>query len=267
MREMLNKREGGPLLISENPLIYSVYKERNESPKRILGKGLEIVAEREVERRYLPARLVSPKELYGMPGAFARTIEQKYVWAAKSEKKKDQKKLVRFRLRKTHMLSRGGKVEKEEAFRIAYKRKSKKNPNARFEVQRVIRDDPETYDEQRAFLRLWQQGETPGSMTRFYIPHTFVRVVKEDGRLVKKICNCQIHYEIRRTPQHLLGFVRIEIEFQSDDDEEYARKNKRVLPDWIGEDVTDDKRYKSAALQSDGLPEEAKQLMLELGAR
>lgn len=48
----------------------------------------------------------------------------------------------------------------------------------------------------------------------------------------------------------LEGLVLVEVEFGSDDEVEAFRP-----PGWFGDEVTDDPRYRSAALACDGLPE------------
>jgi len=46
------------------------------------------------------------------------------------------------------------------------------------------------------------------------------------------------------------GLVTAEIEFESEDDADAFEP-----PDWLGEDVTDDDRYKNESLATDGLPD------------
>lgn len=249
--------------INEYSLLQSVYRERKNSPQRESPQNTGIAKEREVERRYLPARLLSEKEILSLPGAYARRIAQRYVWA-----ETEKGKIVRFRLRKTDIVHGNDKNTHESLYRIAFKRKSKKNSNARFEVQKAIpARDPKARDEQQEFLELWEKGVNAGVMTRFYIPHTFTRLVLEDGKRVEKKCTCEIHYEVRHEPPDVKGFVRIEVEFESDEDEAYAHDNQSALPDWIGEDVTDNRLYKSASLQAYGLPSKAKTLMAKLAKK
>lgn len=189
--------------------------------------------EYEVERRFKPARILSDQELLELSKNHHLDIEQAYIFASTSDGEK-----------KTSRLRRTSSKAEDTLLRIAHKAKTKTNTAARDEYQIKFPTDDERAQE---FERLWKQHVWEVlRKTRYYIEHTL-----PNGS------SCEIHYDVHSS-RRLDGFVRIEVEFKSDADEAYVRDWKGVgslLPDWIGKDVTNDKRYGSKALCKDGNPE------------
>ncbi len=219
------KKEG-----KEGPPTIEIAKSRLLTELFSMQKGAE-GHEYEVERRYKPKRLLSREELMQFSNGRHRKIEQCYVFVSDAQ---NQKKTVR--LRRTSPEPEG------ELLRIAHKAKVEHNPAARDEYQIKFSKDDERAAE---FETLWKQHTWEVmTKTRFYISYLL-----PTGRV------CEIHYDIHEGGA-LDGFVRIEVEFKNDADEAVVREwqGSPVLPDWIREDVTRDKRYGSKALSRDGKP-------------
>jgi len=227
------KNPDGKIEVAKSALLTALFK---------IPKGAE-GHEYEVERRFKPARLLSEEELLLKSKGQFRDIEQAYIFVSTANGKE---KTVR--LRRTSPEAEG------QLLRIAHKAKTAQNPTGRDEYQIKF---PETDAREDEFEKLWKQ-HTWKTLTkrRFYIDHTIKDCIFPDGK--KKDIQCEIHYDIHSGGQ-LHGFVRIEVEFKNDEDEAYVRDWKgeeSLLPDWVGEDVTGDKRYVSKALCRDGKPEE-----------
>ena len=227
----LEKREG-KIEIAKSALLTELFA---------IQKSTEGQHEYEVERRYKPAHLLSEAELLEKSKGYFRDIKQAYIFASTADGKE---KTVR--LRRTSPESEG------ILLRVAHKAKVKQNPAARDEYQiQLTETDPRAEE----FEKLWKQHRWEVlDKKRFYIPHTIERTLPDGTR---EDIECEIHYDVHHGGR-LDGFVRIEVEFRSDDDEKYVRDWKgqgSLLPDWIWEDVTNDKRYGSKALCRDGKPE------------
>ena len=226
----LEHAERAELLIDKSPLLRNVYE------------GKEGVHEEyELERRYLPTRLLSERELAKYKKL---EIEQTYIFAQDVKGKERT-----FRLRRTWEES-GGKHE-GLLLRVAHKAKIADSDARNERQQRFSEFSPEA-DE---FRRLWARREwEPLRKRRYYIP-----LPLPNGS------ECEIHYDVHPF-WPLEGFVRIEIEFRNAGDERYVRKNGRdgILPDWIGEDVTKDEHYGGKALAKDGMPPGSEELMEKL---
>ena len=267
------KRE--QLTIETSPLLLTVFTANEKDKKKkeadvphISDKNFEHV--REVERRYLPSSedgildesgAVDDKRVSALPGISGkRQIAQVYVYAHPQERNKDDKP-IRFRLRRARLYDAEGNFVREEC-RIACKTHAKGNDNARIETQVIIDPTDEAFSKQKAeFDILWEQGlagqrhdgrePQPGSFERWYVRHRLPIKDKEKEHW------CEIHVERRKAPPvELEGMVRIEIEFESDADEQFAKRNPSVLPSWIGKDVTGKDEYKSASLLKNGPPKE-----------
>ena len=198
----------------------------------IEGNG-EVLKEYELERRFLPARRLTKKELAGLE---TRLITQKYVTLTDANGEP-----VTFRLRITW--------NKEEGLLYRIARKTPKGDLFGKE-ERQIRfvpqdDDPRTQEHKK----LWELSTSRViERQRYYLPHT----LPNGG-------TCEIHYEVWVGGKED-GFVRIEIEFNNDEDEKYYEQHageKGLLPDWIGEDVTFESEFLAKNITKHGLPKRA----------
>jgi CYTH domain-containing protein len=226
--ERFNKKIEGPkepLRIKEWGLLRSVSQG---------GEGVE--KQYELERRYLPKRLLSPEELAKYQ---TLEIEQVYVGALNAEGQERN-----FRLRRTWNEKDGIML------RLARKRKVEGHPHARNESQKAF---SENAPEAAQFNQLWARRKWDSvRKRRHYIPFGL-----PNGR------KAEIHYDIH--PFYPLeGLVRIEIEFERPEDEAYVVQHAECLPEWIGRDVTNDKAYGGTALAREGMPQGAQEIMEEL---
>lgn len=205
------------------------------------GNG-EVMEEYELERRFLPNRLLTKKELAAYEH---RMITQVYVTLPDADKVD-----TTFRLRITNHKDEG------QLYRVARKTRT---GDSFGKTERQIRfmptiEDPRTEEHQK----LWKLGESQSRVIqreRYYIPHTL-----PNGSI------CEIHYE-QWTNGKEKGFVRVEIEFRNDEDEQYYSEHandKGILPDWIGTDVTFDSEYLAKNITKHGLPKEAFKHMKKL---
>jgi len=200
------------------------------------GKDKGVEEQYELERRYLPARFLSQEKLSQYQ---TLDIEQAYISALN---KKGEERT--FRLRRTWNKKDGIML------RVARKRKVAGYPRARNESQKAFSEDA---PEAKEFKQLWAQKKwEPLRKRRYYIPLK----LPNGGK-------AEIHYDVH--PFYPLeGLVRIEIEFESAEDEMYVLEHPKVLPNWIGEDVTENGHYGGKALAKDGMPPSAGKLMREL---
>ena len=213
--------------IEKWPLLAAVFKE----------EGVE--KEFECERRYLPKSLLSKEELGTFSQGQSREIEQCYVQAEDAESSRHT-----FRLRRTVQ-----KSEEGELLRIARKTKV---PDSEGKTEVQLKFSP-TDSRAEEFERLWKKHEWHAfHKTRYYIQHAL-----PNGH------TCEIHYDVHHGGE-LDEFVRIEVEFKNDADAAYAASyhgSQPVLPEWIGQDVTGDKRYSSKSLAKGGLSKETVERM------
>lgn len=218
-------------------------KEKKEAPpsidrfptlKSVLEGGEDVMEEYELERRFLPTRLLTKQELAGL---HRRHIAQKFVTVL------DEKgEPVTFRLRVTRSSGEEGLL-----YRIARKEHAGASFGKRERQVQIkpLEGDPRT----KEFLTLWHRDDTRTiERDRYYLPYVFPNGIE-----------CEIHYE-RWIGGKDDGFARIEIEFtgdKSDEDEAWYSAHKDepgILPDWIGEDVTDNPAYRVKNIIKDGLP-------------
>jgi hypothetical protein len=226
------------LTIAQSPLLGSLY-------------GPEAAEEREAECRFTLARPPAKEEL---AGCRVEKIEQVYVFAA--DEKNDR---LRFRLRtassddveKVSVVHKR-RVRPERDEKTAGGPERKPGPIVSQERSRTFqRDDPSTAQSVEEFDKLSASSVEPGwepiVKTRYILQYTL-----PNGH------RCEIHYDEHHG--HLEDFGRIEIEFEDPEDGMYVRKmcangrKNEVLPDWIGNDVTDDKKYGSSDLAQYGVP-------------
>lgn len=200
-------------------------------------KEREVIEEYELERRYTLGRALTAKALAKLE---TRHILQRFV-TLKDKKGKE----ITYRLRITD-------GEEGRKYRIARKERvgalfGKKERQIQFTPNP---DDPRTKEHET----LWKLSDSRViERQRYYLDH----LLYTDRRSGEEHF-CTIHYEIwKGGPED--GFVRIEVEFKDDPDELYYEKNgaRKLLPDWIGEDVTDDPRYRAKNITAVGLPKEA----------
>lgn len=211
---------------SDYPLAQAVLK------GEVSEEGVE--AEFECEFRYLPKQELSLEKLQELSGGHKRKIEQCYI-------KTDAGTV---RLRKTLHDSEEG-----EMYRIAHKHRIAESEGKTEYQMKFKPDDPRA----REFEELWKRHDwNIVEKTRYYIPWKL-----PNGNM------CEIHYDIHHDledEQGLAGFARIEVEFKSDADAAYVRGYhgyQPVLPDWIGQEVTNDKRYNGKTLAKDGLRDDS----------
>lgn len=198
--------------------------------------GDEVKYQLEIEGRFRPLRFLSIEELCKLSESSpvpVRHMEQCYVPVVDANGKKEK---VRFR--KTSPEPDGNLL------RIAHKAKIEGHPTWRGESQiNFLESDPR----RREFDQLWDKRK--GDIlekTRYYINHRL-----PNGH------DCVIHYDIH-IGGRCDGFVRIEVEFEREEDETYVRDRHwrgQVLPDWVGDDVSDIKAYHSSELAKRGPPE------------
>ena len=140
---------------------------------------------------------------------------------------------------------------KEEKNDKGKKKKGEKGAIKSLELRReLLRHDPSKTSAVEEFDTLSAipvPGWHPIEKVRYVIEH-----VLPNGH------KCRIDYEVYYG--RLKGFGRAEVEFDNPQDATYVRaahaRGEKVLPDYIGEDVTDDKRYGSASLARFGVPDE-----------
>ena len=233
--------EGEPRRIeheSQENLAYTI--ENEPLLKRLfsdeVGKeGGDLITEYEIERRYEPAKLLSADALLTLS---SRDIKQTHLNVV------DNAGTVHsVRLRETFQEGPEGTL-----FRLAKKTKKK---GARGKIEKQIRFPPADSDSRTGdFKRFWENENVRTLILekkRYYIPHQL-----PNGHM------CEIHYDVH-PGEKLGGFVRIEIEFQNDKDEQYVLENrgkKGILPSWVGKDVTEDPDYRAKALAVNGVPKE-----------
>ncbi|MBY0110762.1 hypothetical protein K2Y00_02040 [Patescibacteria group bacterium] len=201
--------------------------------RNILEGGGEVLQEYELERRFLPNRLLTKQELAALE---TRLITQKYVTLKDADGTQ-----VAFRLRITRNDTEG------LLYRIA--RKSRMGELFGKEERQIrfmpLADDPRTKEHQQ----LWNLSTSRSiQRQRYYIPHT----LPNGG-------TCEIHYEVWLGGKED-GFVRVEVEFSNDEDEKYYEahvEDPGILPDWIGEDVTFEPKFLAKSITKDGLPKKA----------
>ncbi|MBI2610815.1 hypothetical protein HYW60_02690 [Candidatus Kaiserbacteria bacterium] len=235
---LTGRREGNPgknererkLYIKDSPLLDAVYH-RDEGVER----------EAEVERRFLPKRLLSEDECMALSHGHMRGIEQAYVLAHMAGGADRT-----FRLRRTDHPAEG------RLLRVAIKKKIDGGELGKDEYQlKFSEDDPRTEE----FNRLWDARVWNAiAKTRYYIPLTL-----PNGNSV------EIHYDVHHG-EGMERVVRIEIEFHSKADETLfcSRADDSFLPDWIGKDVTADVQYSGTQIAQKGFPQEARELMAKL---
>ena len=120
---------------------------------------------------------------------------------------------------------------------------------SRAKVEKQIKFPPHDPDA-KDFAYLWKRYIKKSeviSKTRYYIHHQL-----PNGNM------CEIHYDIHHGK--FGGFVRIEVEFKgttADSDHQYVLDNgsETCFSDWVGVDVSDDKRYGGKMLAKLGVPE------------
>jgi hypothetical protein len=182
-----------------------------------------------------------------IPGTYARKIDQVNVDVYKNKKQKEDE-TVSYRLRKT--MSLWPDDFKEEMFRITLKTSvGSADIDEKEETQRQfdLLSGKTSAEDKQDFLRLFhEKGMYPNARTRIYVPHKL-----PNGNM------CEIHLETYNLPESATDVIRIEVEFASTADAEEARK-PGALPEWIGEEVTDRKEWKSKRLIKNGPPEDAK---------
>lgn len=220
------KIEKSPLRIRDEPLLSSVYE------------GDDVDSEYELERRYLPARPLSIPELEKLSKGHTLEIRQGYLEALDDANEK-----YTFRLRVTN---RSGNRE-TTLYQVARKLGIK---NSKARVEQQLKITPEDTDDAEDFGYLWNTQVDPSHViwkTRYYIPHTL-----PNGH------ECEIHYDIHHG-ERFQEFPRIEVEFKSEaanEDHQYVLDNgPAALPDWVGEDVSDDKKYGGRSLAKNGPPQ------------
>lgn len=220
--ERIGKKEES-IKSDEYPLVQAVLGGRTND------ENIEVHAEFECERKYLPARALSMEELERLSGGHKREIEQCYV-------KTDQGTV---RLRKT--IHEG---EEGELYRVAHKAKI---PDSAGKMEYQAKFPPDSTHAQE-FNALWEKHSwNIVEKTRYYIPWTL-----PNGNV------CEIHYDIHHAKEGnpLNGFVRIEVELKSDEDAVYVEGyhgHQSVLPDWIGKDVTADEMYSGKEMAKKGI--------------
>lgn len=231
MSEILNansesKEKKPEVPISNSPLLRKLFNH---------GDGVEEFYE--LERRYTPARKLRTPEILELSRGKFLDMGQVYIRTIDEQGKKR-----RARLRWT---SPG---TADQTLRLAYKTKRLEHQRGQQEYQVKF---PEGGSEEAEYDTLWLAHRYPPIYKRrYYFPYTFERPLPDGS---SKQCKAEIHYDIYKgPPKELDGYVRIEIEFDDDDDEMFARDNKKVLPDWVGEDVTDDRRYKTRQMAKTG---------------
>ncbi|MDP2648503.1 MAG: hypothetical protein Q8P19_01235 [bacterium] len=226
------------LAIEDSPLLKRVYNLESQATE-----------EPEIECRFKMAHRPSEEELAGCE---VLDMSQTYVFA--SDKKKKPR---RFRLRITaERTSDGAAVER---LSIVYKHKEegaaekrKKGKGGIVSTERMLafsRGDASWEEYASEFGRLsllTAQGWKPVEKTRYAIKHTL-----PNGH------ECTIHLDMHHG--HLEGFGRVEVEFDTPEDAQKVRemhaRGESALPDWTGEDVTDDERYGSKMLAQKGIPQ------------
>lgn len=206
---------------------------------QLLEGGGEVASGYELERRFLPgARLLTDAELAALP---MRRISQRFVTVAD-----EHGEPVTFRLRITHQ-----KGEEGLQYRIARKVPSGSS-FGKMESQIAFRPDS-TDARTKQFHELWnQQDERIIDRDRYYVEHPLGNGSR-----------CDIHYEVWKGKDDD-GFVRIEVEFRSDEDQRYFEDHPGILPDWVGKDVTFDSRYRVKSINKGGVPKEGRDLVRAL---
>lgn len=201
------------------------------------SEGVE--KEKELERRYRenPKHRLAKEQLKQYE---TRHIRQKFVTVLDANGVE-----VTFRLRITRQDGREGLL-----YRIA--RKERTGTSFEKEERQVRFTPTDTDPRTQEFLKLWRMEHTRTiERQRYYIDHTFPNT--------EPPIKCQIHYEEWLGGKEK-GFVRIEIEFNSPEDEQYYSahaKDEGILPEWIGKDVTHDESYRAKNITKHGLPKEA----------
>ena len=229
-KDKLEKKRGGePIRIAQSRLL-----------RKLLETKEGVETEHEIERRYLPAKELTEEELLELSGGIFDDIEQVYVAALDRDGDSED-----VRLRRTE------DVSEEVMLHVVWKEKVKGKTGKIEHPLEFSEDDPDA----KEFKTLWKRHwGTALNKRRFYIDHTL-----PNGNV------CHIHYDVGKGVA-FEGKVRIEIEFDTPEDEKYVADRtkggivrKGILPDWIGNDVTDDKRYNSKWLAEHGRwPDEEK---------
>lgn len=228
--EWLDKKLEKKMVRLENePLLLSVFRG---------GEGIEQEDERECRFKEAPNHKLSSKELAKYR---SREIKQTYVRAVDKNGKTHD-----FRLRWTLQYEADG-----PSIMIGIDYKSdipSEEALGRKERQLYFRlDDPRAKD----WYRLWGQsteGWNDVRKTRYFIPYTATN--KSEPR---------IHYDVFH--DELEGLRRFEVEFDNDSDAKFfklARKRDPSL-NFLGDDVTKDKRYGGKRLARYGIPKENKE--------
>lgn len=232
-RELRDKK--GNLLIADSPLLNEVFK---------LKGGEE--TEQELECRFLLARVPTEGELTEYT-----VFDIKQVYAFANDEKGENR---RFRFRTT------SQIGKKDELSVVYKNKNafdelkgKKGPLVSQEHSIAFsRSNEEESDAVREFDALSALSE-PG-----WLPIEKTRYEKEYELPLPGRKHVKIHLDMHRG--HLAGLGRVEIEFKNLEDaieiRERHGRGEKVLPDWIGEDVTDDPRYGSTLLATHGIPDD-----------
>lgn len=195
----------------------------------------DVDQEYEVERRYTWKRLLTESELAKYASVH---IEQMYI---RGEDKTEDRHS--FRLRRTWK-----EDESQRRLSVEHKRRGGET-TGRLEYKREFSEnDPMHSGMREEFERLWEHPRWESfRKTRYYIPWQL-----PNGNM------CEIHYDVHEGGR-LDGFVRIEVEFKNDADEVYVHGYhgyQDVLPEWVGADVTEDKRYGSKSLAKNGIPKD-----------
>jgi|GEM_PF-2657154 CYTH domain-containing protein len=199
--------------------------------------------EYEIERRYLPTRLLSIEELERLSKGKKREISQGYVQAQDATGE-----LESFRLRVTNESGGEGIL-----YRIAKKLKIERS---RARIERQVNFSPEDSDAQE-FERLWKAHVNQQQIvhkTRYYIDWKL-----PNGNMT------EIHYDIHHG-RDMEGVVRIEIEFKGDhadvDDREVGDSlDPKLLPKWIGDEITNDARFGGRTIAQHGFPNNEERIL------
>lgn len=205
----------------------------------ILEDSEGVEKEKELERRFTenPKHRLPKEQLKQYE---TRHIRQKFVTVLDGNGVE-----VTFRLRITRQ-------EGEEGLLYRIARKERTGTSFEKEERQVRLTPTDTDPRTQEFLKLWRMDQTRTiERQRYYIEHTFPNT--------EPPITCQIHYEEWLGGKEK-GFVRIEIEFDNPEDEQYYSAHatdKGILPDWIGEDVTFDENYLAKNITKRGLPKEA----------
>ncbi len=223
--EKIQWRKEKSVCIQDEPLLDAVYR----------GEDTEL--EYELERRYLPTRYLGIKELEQLSKGEKREITQGYISAID-----EAGELVMFRMRSTNQENKEGTL-----YRIARKFKIE---NSRAKIEEQLKFPPHDSDA-NDFSYLWERYVPKSeviSKTRYYIHHKL-----PNGHM------CEIHYDIHHG--RFEEFARIEVEFKgstAEEDHQYVLDNgsATTLPNWVGKDVSEDKRYGGSTLAKLGAPTE-----------